>query len=159
MTAEVLRYNVSATPVVTSPGGSGTWTTNQDPITGEIITTWVPGELDDPSTPLVNEATDHVIIPCFVQGIYNSGIRAAGSDERFGMNYYNIEYLKMWTPAGIRLNKRDRITNIKDGNGNIAFIDEEYEDRITIFNVQGVTPRFDPFNRPIDQFVLLEKVQ
>lgn len=159
MTAEILRYDDSP---VTDPDEQtvpGTWVNNQDPITGEIISAWVPGTIDNPDTMDVDEEATNNIVPCFVQGIYNSGIRAAGADERFGAEYFNIEYLKMWVPAGVRISKRDRVTNIRDGNGSLAFIDEEYNDRTTVYNVQGVTPRFDPWNKPVDQFILLEKVE
>ena len=160
MTAEVLRYS---TAPVTDPDDQtvpGTWDLNQDPITGEIVTNWLPGVEDDPGTVLVDESEDHVIVPCFAQGVYNSGIRAAGSDENFGEEYFNIEYVKMWVPASVRLTKRDRVTNIKDSRGTGVFLDEEYdESRATVYNVQGVTPRFDPFNKLTDQFVLLKKAQ
>ena len=166
MTAEVLRFNEGppVDPVLTpTPGPPGNWVTNQDPITGEIITEWVPGAapVDDPTTPDVNEATDSVIVPCFAQGIYNSGIRAAGDDETFGALYYNTEYIKMWLPANVTVTKRDRITNIKDSTGTLVFRDEEYMDgsRATVFNVNGVTPRFDYRNKLVDWFVLLEKAQ
>jgi hypothetical protein len=157
MTAEVLRASVAP---ITDPDEQtvpGTWTTNQDPITGEIINNWVPGQQDNPDTPDVDESEEHVVIPCFVQGIYNTGIRAAGADEQFGAEYFNIEFVKMWIPANVSLTKRDRVTNIKDSLGNIVWRDEEYDDRPTVYNVQGVTPRFDPWNRPQDQFVLLKK--
>lgn len=157
MTAEVLRYNIDDTPPPDSPGSGGTWITNQDPITGEIITRWEPGIADDPDTPDVDESVDHVIIPCMVEGIYNSGIRAAGSDEDFGEEYFNTEFIKMWIPGNIRITKRDRVTNIKDSKGVPMFLDEEYMDRPTVYNVQGVTPRTDPFGKMVDQFVFLKK--
>lgn len=159
MSAEVLSYS---TAPVTDPDEQtvpGTWTTNQDPITGELNTKWVPGREDNPDTPTVNEEEEHVIIPCFAQGVYNSGIRAAGSDENFGDEYFNIEYIKMWVPAGVTVTKRDRITNIKDSLGQPVFLDEEFDNRATVYNVQGVTPRFDPFNRLTDQFILLKRAQ
>lgn len=158
MTAEVLRYDTTYTPDTTDVS-TGPWSINQDPVTGEIVTNWVPGKEDNPSTTDVDEAVEHVIVPCFTQGIYNSGIRASGADERFGAEYFNIEFVKMWVPAGVKISKRDRVTNIKDSLGNPVWVDEEYLDgtRSTVFNVQGVTPRMDAWNRPVDQFILLEK--
>lgn len=161
MTAEVLRYSTdpSVDPVTPDPT-PGDWTNNQDPITGEIITDWVPGTQDNATTVDVIETTEHVIVPCMVQGLYNSGIRTSGADETFGEVYYNTEYLKMWIPANVTITKRDRVTNIRDANGLLVFQDEEYDpDRATVFNVQGVTPRFDYRNVLIDQFILLEKAQ
>lgn len=159
MSADVLQY-VTAPPddpnVVTPPSD---WTTNQDPITGEIITKWEPGTIDNPTTTAVDESV--VTIRCMAQGIYNSGIRAAGADEAFGALYYNTEYVKLWVPADVSITKRDRVTNIKDSTGKDVFVDEEYlyGTRATVFNVRGVTPRFDYTNKLIDQFVMLEKVQ
>lgn len=157
MSAEVLRYNTDAVPLPDSPGADDIWVANQDPITGEIITDWTPGVVDNPDTE-EDESIEHIIIPCVAQGIYNSGIRAAGSDESFGAEYFNTEFIKMWIPAHIVVTKRDRITNIKDSAGNPMFLDEEYMDRPTVYNVQGVTPRTDPFGRLTDQFVFLKKV-
>lgn len=162
MTAEVLRYSNAAIDVpVAAQVGTGTWSNNQDPITGEIISTWVPGTTDNPDTPGVVDPGDSRDIPCFVQGIYNAGIRASGTDEKFGEEYFNIEYLKMWVPAHVNISKADRITNIRDAIGNIVYFDEEYLDgtRSTIFDVRGVTPRYDYRNIPMDKFIMLEKTQ
>lgn len=162
MSAEILRPDASPNVDPEDPGSGGTWTTNQDPISGQIVNVWVPGQVDDPNTIDINESAAHIIVPCMIRGFLNSGIRTAPSDERFGQEYINMEYIRMWIPAGVILTKRDRVTNIKDPQGNIVFYDEEYEadpTRVTVFNVQGVTPRFDPFNRLMDQFILLEKTQ
>jgi hypothetical protein len=159
MTADILQY-VTTPPVdpdVTTPPGG--WTNNQDPITGEIITDWEPGTVDNPTTTTIDESV--VTVPCMAQGVFSSGIRAAGSDESFGDLYYNTEYIKMWLPPDVRITKRDRVTNIRDSRGDLVFLDEEYKDgtRSTVYNVQGVTPRFDYTNKLMDQFVLLEKTQ
>lgn len=141
-----------------NPDEYGQWVESQDPLTGEVVRVWVPS--DDPNTPNVNEST----IPCQVRGIVDGGIRVAGTTERFGDTYMNIDYAKMWVPTNIRLTKNDRITNITDKRGRIQWRDEEFETdptqlKATVFNVNGVTPLFNAFNDLAEWFVLLERAE
>lgn len=136
----------------------GDWVESQDPLTGEVVRIWVPS--DNPDTPDVDEST----IPCTVRGIVDGGIRVAGTTERFGDTYMNIDYAKMWVPASVRLTKNDRITNIRDKHGRIQWRDEEFETdasqiKATVFNVNGVTPLFNAFNELTEWFVLLERAE
>lgn len=134
----------------------GTWVESQDPLTGQVVRIWVPS--DDPNTPVV----DVYNIPCLVRGIVDGGIRVAGTTERFGDTYMNIDYAKMWVPANVRITKNDRITNIADKHGHIRWIDEESAvdpNRATVFNVNGVTPLFNAFNELTEWFVLLERAE
>lgn len=158
MTATVLRYteqtNLPASPQPTN------WTNNQDPITGEVMNNWQPGITtpDNPATTTINE-TKIETIPCLVRGIVDGGIRVAGTTERFGDTYQNIDIVKLWTPPNVVLTKRDRIVDIKGPNGIVIWRDEEYFDnRATTFNINGVTPLFDAFNKHIENFILLERV-
>lgn len=164
MNAEVLRWT-GITEGTTDDVSGGTWETHQDPITGEVRNEWVPGEVDDPTTTEDESATPFTI-DCVARGVVDGGIRVAGTTERFGDSYENIDHIKMWVPAKVRLTKRDRITNIREKkNGEIVWLDEEYPAdeqgnlRPTIFNVNGVTPLFDAFNKHVENFVLLEKAE
>jgi hypothetical protein len=161
MNAEILRQvDVTGEDPVTGNNSttSGTWVGSQDPITGAILNEWRPEVIpDNPDTPYTETVST---INCLARGIVDGGIRVAGTTERFGDTYENIDYVKLWTPTSVRLSKRDQVTNIRDKrNGTIIWLDEEYEDgdRPTIFNVNGVTPLFDAFNRHVENFVLLEK--
>lgn len=160
MNAEVLRRvgDNPATPEQDNEGGA--WESYQDPITGEILNRWVP--TDAQSVPLPDGSTEPVrTIPCMARGIVDGGIRVAGTTERFGDTYENVDYVKLWVPARVKISKRDRITNIRDRkNGTVIWVDEEYGDgfRPTVFNVNGVTPLFDAFNRHVENYVLLERV-
>lgn len=147
----------------------GEYVDTQDPLTGQIIKVWQPFP-DIPTTPDVDESIYYANVPCVARGIVDGGIRVAGTTERFGDMYENIDFVKMWVPAGIKISKRDRVTNIRDPKGNIIWRDEEYADvlnpdptetiaRASVFNVNGVTPLFDAFNRHVESFVLLENVQ
>lgn len=161
MEAELLRQIVKNTSS-NSPVGDppGTWVGYQNPITGSILNEWVPGSsVDNPAT-VVNETTTPVTISCLARGIVDGGIRVAGTTERFGDVYENIDFVKMWVPARVRISKRDRITNIRAKKGGaVVWIDEEFEGRPTIFNVNGVTPLFDAFNNHTESFVLLERAE
>lgn len=171
MQATLLHQNDDYVPVpggdVIDPNEFGEWKESQDPLTGEIIRIWVPFEIitpDDPNTP-ENDKVDIGTIPCVARGIVDGGIRVAGTTERFGDTYENIDYVKMWVPAHVRISKRDRVTNIKDATGHVRWLDEEFSDprdpadipRATLFNVNGVTPLFNAFNVMTEQFILLER--
>lgn len=141
------------------PDGYGTWEKQQDPLTGEVVRVWVPATVDP------NIADDTVTIgdfACEARGIVDGGIRVAGTTERFGPNYLNIDYVKMWVPAGTTITKRDRITNIRDRDGHLAWVDEESianPAKATVFNVNGATPLFNAFNKLTEWFVLLERAE
>lgn len=166
MQATLLHQNENYAPL---PGGIdmdqfGDFVESQDALTGEIVRIWKP--YDNPLTPSVNEDTLNIgTIPCLARGIVDGGIRVAGTTERFGDAYENIDYVKMWVPASTRISKRDRVTNIGDGRGHIYWKDEEYADptdpadiaKATVFNVNGVTPLFNAFNRHTESFVLLQR--
>lgn len=151
----------------------GTWADSQDPLTGQIVKVWKPYEPSTPSyydfTPPNSGPTTNTVnirqnVPCIARGIVDGGIRVAGTTERFGESYENIDFVKMWIPANVVVTKRDRITNIRDRTGRIRWLDEEYYVegdpstlRATVFNVNGVTPLFDAFNNVVEWFVLLER--
>ena len=160
MDAELLHWT-GIQDGTTTDVSSGHWETYQDPITGEIRNKWIPAPADDPATPDVE--TTVKTFPCIARGIVDGGIRAMSNTEVFGSDYENIEVIKMWTPASVRITKNDRITNIRaKKGGDVIWVDEEYTgatDRPTVFNVMGVTPLFDgPFNRHVENYIILEKV-
>lgn len=160
MTAALLHRNTTYAPIP-SVEDYGDWVDSQDPLTGQIIKVWQPYP-DIPSTG-EDESITYANVPCIARGIVDGGIRVAGTTERFGDTYDNIDFVKMWVPAGIQVSKRDRVTNIRDPKGNIVWRDEEYANidepaRVSVFNVNGVTPLFDAFNRHVESFVLLENV-
>ena len=149
MQAEVWHWTgvSEGTPDDVTPGH---WEVYQDPITGEIKNIWKPDENTD--TP-----PKAITIPCQARGIVDGGIRVAGATETFGAKYYNTEYVRLIVPGWVSINKSDRVTNIMDSNSNIVFLDEESDGGSTMFNVNGVQPMFDAFNRHIENFVLLQK--
>jgi hypothetical protein len=159
MVAEVLhwqgRTDHEETDTSPEPAG-GHYETYQDPITGELLNDWVPGTPDNTDTPDTDESAIVRTIPCLARGIVDGGIRVAGSTERFGDTYENIEFAKLWVPQRIKLFKNDRITNIRAKRGG-EVIWTEADGSPVVFNVNGISPLFDAFNRPVEKFILLER--
>ncbi len=157
MKADVLRWSGITTPQPTDVDQSqGGWQSPQDPITGEVRNEWVPGVVDNPDTPDKDEYEVVRTIDCLARGIVDGGIRVAGSTERFGDLYENIEFVKLWVPQRVKIYKNDRITNIRT-RGEIIWT-ESNGDAI-VFNVNGISPLFDAFNRPVEKFLLLERAE
>lgn len=156
MKADILRQNrTTPNPV---PEGSGSWTYNQDPDTGEVIRKWQSYK-DNPDTPQ-NESEVLESFRCVARGIIDGGIRVAGTTERFSDMYENVDYVKISFPASVKISKRDRVTNIRDPRGNIIWKEEEHPGSPpTVFNVMGVTPVIDPFGRHIESQALLERAE
>lgn len=158
MSAEILHY-LEQGSTEESPGGSGgTWETSQDPLTGEIRNVWVPDSIpDDPDTP-ENEASV-ITVPCIARGIISAGVQSGGTDEIFGDLYMSSDNVRMTVPAWVEISENDRVTNIREAKtGKVVWKNRVYDNSPTVFNVNGVTPLFDPFNRHIENFILLEKV-
>lgn len=163
MEAELLRQvNTTSREPNVIDSSDGVWVESQNPITGEIHNEWKPVVItpDNPSTDF--DETTVVTIPCMVRGIVSGGVRMGGTTEVFGDVYDNIDIVKMWVPAWVNIHKRDQITNIRETKGGkILWKDEEYGDgtRATVFNVNGVIPILDGFNRHSENFLALEKAE
>lgn len=155
MTAEVWRQDQTP-PNPEEPGGH--YEDAQDPLTGEIIRVWVPGVVDNPDTP-EDEQQDTRIIPCSFRAVIGNGLRSAGTTEEWGEQYANYDFARMNFSSSIKLSQRDRITNVRDSQGNIAWLEEAYGDgtRATVFNVLGVAPIVDPFGRHTENQAFLER--
>lgn len=163
MRATILRpTDPNATDPV-DPNVAGHWVDKQDPLTGEVVRVWEPIPVDDPVTPS-DESVSVSEIWCMARGIVDGGIRAAATTEDFDDIYRNVDIINIWVPKKYRLTKADRVTNIRSRDGSILWRDEELESpttpfRATVFNVNGVIPVLDPFNRHIDNFCLLERAE
>ena len=156
MTATVLRPGGSVVnPTPNSP--SGHYERQQDPDSGAIIDVWVPDDVD-PSTPEVEVGT----FPCTARGIISEGVSAAGSTEDWNRrgDYENIEYVKLTFPKNVLITKRDQITNIRDASGKLIWVEDEYDvNRATVFNVNGVIPILDAFNKHIENVAYLKRAE
>lgn len=136
----------------------GEWVLKHDPDSNEIIRVWVPSG-DNPDTPEV----EHNILrsfKCLARGIVDGGIRVAGTTERLSELYEAADYVRIWFPANTPINRRDRITNIRNRNGQIIWREEERTDLApTVFSVVGVTPLPDPWGKHTESVALLERVE
>lgn len=153
MRADILKSDT----VTETTEGSGEWVISHDPDSNEIIRTWVPSDTDDPETPEVEGLES---FPCMARGIVGIGIGGAGTGEKFSELYEATDYVRIWFSPKAKINRRDRITNVRDSRGNILWKEEERtDDAPTIFSVVGVTPIPDPFGRHVESTALLERVE
>ena len=125
MKADILRQGTPSPDGPVNPTDQdGEWVMKQDPETGEIIRVWQPADGGAGTT----TPTDNVTlesIDCIARGIVDGGIRVAGTTERFGDLYENVDYVSMTVPASVRISKRDRVTNIRNRSGIILWREEE----------------------------------
>lgn len=133
----------------------GQWKYIQDPISGAITRTWI--EVTDDPTTQTDEYAEFHDVACAIRGVIDGGIRVAGTTERFGETYENIDWVKATFPPTINITKRDKVTNIRNAQGQVVWLNEESNGKPTIFNVMGVTPVLDPFSRVIYNVALLER--
>ena len=149
MLLDVLR------PASAPTTSSGNWNYVQDPDSGALQHLWLA---DDLSTPLINEGL--IGVNCLVRGIVSPGARGSGNTQMFNAKYENIEFVKITFPASVNITKRDRITNIRDSNGNILWIEEEANGSpATIFEVKGITPVINPFGKHVENGGLLTRAE
>lgn len=136
----------------------GTWETYQDEESGAIRKRWVPNVV----TP-VRPGQSHIVdadrfdIECEVRGFPEVGFRSSANTETFFDGVYSrFEAVHMKFPAKYVLNRNMLVTNIRGRNKQLLWIEEETGNP-TVFEVQGVTPTFDPFGRHIDNLTVLKR--
>lgn len=91
---------------------------------------------------------------CIARAAKGSGVRFTPSRETFAEDHMDYEYVMLYTKQLVT--KRSRVTNIKDSNGNIAWVDEDGTP--TMFNVNGHIPQFNPFGGVQEYLIVLERV-
>jgi hypothetical protein len=167
-----VRYNMMATvlnrtgsdvdsdytPNLETEVKGGHWVTEQDEDTGAIRKRWV----EDVSVPALPGQTyavdvDRFDIECVARGFPEVGFRSSANNENFldGV-YQRFEAIQINFPAKYVLNRRMLITNIRGRNKQILWLEEE-TGQPTVFEVQGVTPTFDPFGRYLDNLAVLKR--
>jgi hypothetical protein len=118
-------------------------TVRQDPDSGEVRKYWTVAKQG---------------VPCTFHGILEGGIRVAGTTERFGNIYENIDWAKMEFYSGEPITKRSQITNVRNLRGVIIWREEEMEGAPpTVFDVQGVTPIVDSMGNNSENTALLQR--
>ena len=167
MTALVLPQAGGTYVPPTDDGEEGYWKTVQDPITGFIRRVWIDGPVeDDPDTPQDESLTGSRVSECQENAIITGGLNSQGTTERWTSKgeYDNVDFVEMRVPVDTVLKRRDRVTNITQPNGDILWLEEDHPNEdgsvpATVFQVRGSAPSLDIFNRPIENFVLLERAE
>jgi hypothetical protein len=118
-------------------------TVRYDPDSGEVRKSWTLAKAG---------------VPCTFHGILEGGIRVAGTTERFGNIYENIDWAKMEFYSGEPISKRSQVTNVRNLRGVIIWREEEMEGAPpTVFDVQGVTPIVDSMGNNSENTALLQR--
>lgn len=167
MRALILPQTAGSYTPPAEDGEEGHWETVQNPITGQIERVWVDAPVDDnPDTPGDESLTGARYISCQANAIITGGLNSQGTTERWTSKgeYQNVDFVEMRVSANTLIRRRDRVTNITGPNGDILWIEEDHpaDDGTlppTVFQVRGVAPSLDIFNRPIEQFILLERAE
>lgn len=119
---------------------------------GQWVRTW-------PETPFTE-------ITCSARGILGAGIRVVGSTETWGEDYEDVEWVKLRTAttnlfdldfSDEYLIRSHRIGNIRrKANGETLWRDENGNPEM--FQIKGISPVFDPFDRIAEVDVLLKGI-
>jgi hypothetical protein len=139
----------------------GHWVTSQDE-TGAITRIWVEDvAVVPPARPGTNWTDSAIVdrfdIECTVRGFQQSSGQSSSNTESFAKGDYTVfEIVQMNFPSKYVLNRRQLVTNIRNKSNQILWLEEE-TGKPTVFEVQGVTPQFDPFNRYIDNLAVLTR--
>lgn len=151
-----------------TPAVVGYWQITQDPISGDLIRVWVDEVVPDlPETPDVDESLGGARwIKCQANAIITGGLNSQGTTERWTTKgeYENVDFVELRTPANIVLRRRERVTNISGADGQVLWLEEDQPGSdgklpATVFQVRGVAPSLDIFNRHMENFVLLERAE
>lgn len=103
-------------------------------------------ESQDPDTGAIKrEWNYHRTVDCHAKGVISNSATTRSSDKQvFGNRYLNDQIIQVRTYQ--KLTARDKITNIRDNNGNVIWAEINFPNETpTVFEVIGVTPITDPF--------------
>ena len=107
-------------------------------------------EIQDSDTgAIIREWTYYKTIPCHAKGVISNSATTRSSDKQiFSNKYTNDQVIQVRTAE--RLTAREKVTNIKDSNGNPIWQEINYPNETpTVFEVVGTTPITDPFGTVI----------
>lgn len=171
MTALVLPQGTYQAPKEEDEHGpaieQGYWRIEQDPIDGSPIRVWVDETFEDnPETPEDESLTGARTIACQANAIITGGLNSQGTTERWTTKggYENVDFVELRVGPDTMLRRRERVTNIAGPDGTILWVEEDHPDErgiipATVFQVRGVAPSLDIFNKHIENFVLLERAE
>lgn len=113
----------------------------QNPETGEIERLWQFVET----------------IPVQARGLGNLRGKDFGSVEKWRDAYSKEDFLRIKTMYPV--DDTMRITNVRDANGKITWIEEGASEDPTIFEVVGSTPVIEPFGTHLEYDVFLDRAE
>lgn len=145
---------------------SGHFETQEDPVTGDIVSVWVADT--DPDNDVITDDQGNVRefdIPCIATAFTDTGYRSASNTEEFEKGVYRAyEYVEMRYPSNYVVTRRDFVTAIRDARtGKALWVEEDAaltdDDAYpaTDFDVVGVNPIFDPFGTHIENLTVLKR--
>lgn len=137
------------------------------PITGEIIRDWEDApEQDEDGSTIDTETT--LRFQCQARPIITGGLNSQGTTERWTTkgSFEDVDIIeihipkdrhlpKMFRDNKVEFSSRDRITDIRDSNGNLIW--KEADGTPTIFDIRGIAPSLDPFGFVVEYFAMLER--
>lgn len=112
----------------------------QNPATKEISRTWT--------------VTDTFL--CDAQSIKTEGASETASNKKFNKEYSEEQRIKVVSKR--KLNKRQRITNLTDKNGNLIWTIPGIPGEPSIFEIASVSPLFDIFGNIIEYEIMAKEV-
>lgn len=112
----------------------------QNPATKEISRTWT--------------VTDTFM--CDAQSIKSSGASDTANNKKFGKEYSEEQRIKIVSKK--KLNKRQRITNLTDKNGNFIWTVPGISGEASIFEIASVSPLFDMFGNVMEYEIMAKEV-
>lgn len=167
MSALILRQGYDPTPDADSDMETphGNYEYVQDPDTGAMVRVWVAvpdGVVEPPSA--VNTPggmMEGTRFKCMARGFTDGGIRVAGTTERWSSrgDIDTVDYISIKYPAFITLTRRDRVTDVRNNKNVLLWKEEEFDDKPTVFEVNGVTPITDPYGNHIENSALLQRAE
>jgi hypothetical protein len=171
MSALVLKQDSYVPPVADDPNTPqdesqpGHWEYKQDEDTGAMIRVWVsvPDDVIEPPSAVNTPGgmMEGTRFKCIARGFTDGGIRVAGTTERFSSRgtIDTVDFVTIKFPPFVVLTRRDRVTDIRNNKNILLWKEEEFDDRPTVFEVNGVTPIIDPFGNHIENSALLQRAE
>lgn len=169
MSALILSQNANIpddnNPQTGTPNGHYEY--QQDPDSGAMIRVWVavPDDVPEPPSAIIDPVNGGMMegtrFKCMARGFTDGGIRVAGTTERWSSrgDIDTVDFITIKFPAFVVLTRRDRVTDIRNNKNVLLWKEEEYDDKPTIFEVNGVTPILDPFGNHIENSALLQRAE
>jgi len=124
-----------------------------DPVTFAVTNSWTA---DGDNTTSAMEPSR--IIDCSVNTFSSSTYKSSQDNISTADIALSInEFLEMRCGPETKIDTNDRITNIKDSTGKIAWVEEESNNVATVYSVVSVTPVLGPFKAVVEKYVVLRR--